>query len=61
MADYRKIAATVALELTIGIINYAEVAVNVIATKVLVTFKMKTTYQSQQCLAILIFHYIILQ
>ena len=46
MAYYRKIAPTVALELTIGIINYTEVAVNVIATKVLVTFKMKITYQS---------------
>ena len=46
VAYYRKIAATVALELAIGIINYTEVAVNVIATKVLVTFKMKTTYQS---------------
>ena len=28
MAYYRKIAPTVALELTIGIINYTEVAVN---------------------------------
>ena len=42
-----EIVATVALEWTIGIINYyTEVPVDVITTKVLVTFKMKSTYQS---------------
>ena len=40
------IVATAALEWTIGIINYTEVPVDVIAAEVLVTFKMKTTYQS---------------